>query len=227
MLWYKNWLETRWVFAIATVFALVPLPLAGDAAHSLPDADNLMHQLGLLFVFAAALLAGAGIRTRAGIRAKGLHGSMHYLLSMPVSRLRIFAARVSLGFVEFAGVIAVVCIGAWLALPVLRAHADPSEMLRYGLVVLACGSAYYFLAVLAASLINDEMAKTWGTLGAVAVVWWMGRYAGISPSFDLLRTLVDASPVQTSIPWAAIGLSAAVSPILVFAALKVVERREY
>jgi hypothetical protein len=227
MLWYKNWLETRWLFVIAVVFAVVPLPLAGDAAHSLPDADNLMHQLGLLVVFAAALLAGAGIRTRAGLRAKGLHGSMHYLLSMPVSRLRIFAARVSLGFLEFAGVIAVVCIGAWFALPVLRANADPSEMLRYGLVMLACGSAYYFLAVLAASLINDEMVKTWGTLGAVGIVWWIGRQAGISPSFDLLGALVRSSPVQAAIPWTAIWLSAAVSPILAFAALKVVQRHEY
>ena len=37
---------------------------------------------------------------------KGLHGSMYFTLSLPVSRFRLFATRAGLGMLEAAGVLA-------------------------------------------------------------------------------------------------------------------------
>jgi hypothetical protein len=228
MLWYKNWLETRWVFLFALAVPLLLLPLiAQHIGDSLPEADNAMRQTGPFWIFAAAMLAGAGIRTRSGIRNKGVNGSMYYLLSMPASRASLFASRVGLGFVELAGVIVVVCAANWLAVPVLRANADPSDMLRYGLVVLVCASAFYFLAVLAASLIDDEMGKTWGSFIAGGVLLWIARRAGMPPAFDLWSATLETSPLHSSIPWTAMGVSALLSTLLALAAVSVVQSREY
>jgi hypothetical protein len=216
------------LFVLALAVPLVPLPLiAQHTGNSLTETDNVMQQTGPFWLFVAAMLAGGGIRIRSGVRSKGVSGSMYYLLSMPVSRASLFASRVGLGFVEFAAVIVVVCAANWLALPVLRNHADPSDMLRYGMVVLACSSAFYFLAVLAASLFDDEVGKTWGSFIAGGVLLWIARRAGMPPSFDVWSATLATSPLHSSIPWTAMGVSAAASLILGLAALNVVQRREF
>ena len=115
MLWYKNWLETRWLFLFAAAIPLIFLPfLAQHVGDSVAKTDNLMQQTGSFWAFAGALVAGAGIRTRSGLRSKGVHGSMYYLLSMPVSRARLFLSRVSLGFAQLTSVIAVACVAHWV-----------------------------------------------------------------------------------------------------------------
>jgi hypothetical protein len=100
-------------------------------------------------------------------------------------------------------------------------------MLRYGLVVLSCASAFYFLAVLAASLIDDDLGKTWGSIAAAIFLLWLARRVGMPSAYNFGTALLNASPLRDSVPWSAITVSLAASVTLALAALKVVQRREF
>jgi hypothetical protein len=216
------------MFLLAAAMPVIFLPfLAPEVGGSLAKLDSVMQQTGSFWAFAGALVAGAGIRTRAGMRSKGVHGSMYYLLSMPVSRLKLFASRVSLGYAQLAGVVVVACAANWMFLPTLRANVEVLELFRYGFVVLTCSTVFYFLAVLAASLIDDEMGKTWGSFIAGGVILWTARRAGLPPSFDPWTALMASSPLHSTIPWTAIGVSIALSALLILASARVVQVREY
>ena len=107
MLMTKAWLETRWRLAFALGLALLIL-LVGESQGglgSMEHARNLMGMVSFLCVVWAINLAGDGIRTHPAFRAtRGLHGSLYFTLSLPVSRLRLFAVRAGIGLLEFAGV---------------------------------------------------------------------------------------------------------------------------
>ena len=100
-------------------------------------------------------------------------------------------------------------------------------MLRYGFVVLGCSSVFYFLAVLVASLIDEEMGKTWGSFFAGMVLLWLARRAGMPVSFDVWSALLASSPLHSLIPWPALGVSLISSVIFALGALFTVQRRDY
>src|SRR5579872_2003721 len=109
MLWLKGWLETRlrFCFAIAFMAALVgfahvapatPPPTPGAR---LPIFGVIMFSNPTFVVMACAFLGGAGIATQPSFQAmKGLHGSILFTLSLPVSRLRLLAVRAFIGWAE-------------------------------------------------------------------------------------------------------------------------------
>ncbi|MGH9763013.1 MAG: hypothetical protein ACREAC_19485, partial [Blastocatellia bacterium] len=108
MLLLKGWYETRVrlliVAAITIGFAtfLVEPPPADANIWAAPM--ELM-PLTSISVMAAIFLAGAGIKTQPGFQnTKGLHGSMYYTLSLPVTRTRLLCVRVALGLVEVTAV---------------------------------------------------------------------------------------------------------------------------
>ena len=63
--------------------------------------------LVLLAPFVALMLAGSGINTQTGYAMRqGVHPSMIYTLSLPVSRRRLLGVRAGLGWVEMALIVA-------------------------------------------------------------------------------------------------------------------------
>src|SRR5271168_4820424 len=155
MLWYKGWLETRIRLVIALGFMSFFLAFHHTHAAGIGkrSASALVPAIcSVIAILACAILAGAGIATQPTLQAtKGLHGSMLFTLSMPVSRLRLLAVRASIGWMESIAVIGLACFAIWLMTPALRASVTATEMLEYAATLFACSLAIYLFSVLLAA----------------------------------------------------------------------------
>src|SRR5262249_50279998 len=105
MLWYKNWLETRGRILFLLAFILFPVALRmATSRPANPTAlaeQRSMAFLAFYWAVPTIMLAGAGVKTQPGAAAtRGLHGSMYFTLTLPVSRLRLLAVRAGLGWLE-------------------------------------------------------------------------------------------------------------------------------
>jgi hypothetical protein len=217
MLWYKGWLETRFRLLFA-------LGLVGVVLVSLGPSGSVT----LLVALLSCMLAGAGIATQRALQAtKGLHGSMLFTLSLPVSRFRLLAVRASLGWLEMAGAIGVMCCGMWMLFPVLRGTATAVEMLEYAGTLIACASGLYFISVLLATFLDDQW-RMYGSMIAFGALWWLSNHTPVPASANIFRALVEGSPLPAhTIPWTAMALSLGLAAGLFVAALNVVRTREY
>jgi hypothetical protein len=229
MLWYKGWVETRIRLAIAlgfmSFFLIFQHTHAGIGKHPAPA---LVPFMSMSAVWVCAFLAGAGIATQPAFQAtKGLHGSMLFTLSMPVSRLRLLAVRASIGGIESIALIGSSCFAVWLMTPTLRATVTGTEMLEYAATLVACSLAIYLLSVLLATFL-DEQWRIWGTILTFFAFAWASSQSLIPSSFDLFRAMRDGSPlVAHTMPWAAIATSVGLATVFFFTALKIAQSREY
>jgi hypothetical protein len=235
MLWHKGWLETRFRLLFILGFTTLILVLQHSVRTAAPSPGAKSPALGLvmfsnptLVLMACALLGGAGIVTQPSLQAtKGLHGSTLFTLSLPASRLRLLAVRASIGWLEAIGVIAVLCCGMWLVSPAFRTIGTPVEMLEYAGTLIACASALYCLSVLLATFLDDQW-RIWGTMIASAALWWLCTHTPLPASINIFRAMREGSPLLAHMmPWSAMTFSLASAAILFFAALKVVQTREY
>ena len=235
MLWHKGWMETRFrlLFTLGFTTVILVLQYSVRTAAPLPGAKN--PALGLvmlsnptLVLMVCSMLGGAGIVTQPSLQAsKGLHGSTLFTLTLPVSRLRLLAVRAGIGWLEGAGVIGALCCGMWLVSPAFRAMATPVEMLEYAGTLIACASALYCLSVLLATFLDDQW-RAWGTMIASAALWWLSSHTPLPASADIFRAMAKGSPlIAHTMPWTAMAFSLGLAAILFFAALKVVQTREY
>src|ERR1700691_1095175 len=235
MLWHKGWLETRFRLLFTLGFTTIILVLQYSARTATPPPGGKSAAFGLvmfagptLVLMVCALLGGAGIVTQPSLQAtKGLHGSTLFTLSLPVSRLRLLAVRASIGWFEAAGVIGALCCGMWLVSPALRAMATPVEMLQYAGTLIACASALYYFSVLLATFLDDQW-RAWGSMIASAALWWLSTHTPLPAYANIFRAMREGSPpLAHTIPWTAMAFSLGLAAILFFAALKVVQTREY
>jgi len=228
MLWFKAWLETRWrvLFPLATfLFVLVQTHLRGNLQF---QSGPLLDALAVFWLIPPLLLAGSGIKTESAFRTtKGLHGSMYFTLSLPVSRLRLLAVRAGAGMLETAGVIVVVCCIAGSIFPEIRGQATLADAFRYAVTIFLCSSGVYSLSVLLATFL-DQLWQVWGSMAAVFLLRWLFSTIGLPQSFNIFRAMGVSSPLSThALPWSAMGISVGVAAILLLAAGKVVQIREY
>jgi hypothetical protein len=229
MLWYKGWLETRIRLAIVlgftSFFLIFQYTHAGTGKH---PASALVPFLSIIAIWVCAFLAGAGIATQPAFQAtKGIHGSMLFTLSMPVSRLRLLAVRASIGWMETMAVIGLACFAIWLATPALRASVTPTEMVEYAATLFVCSLAIYLLSVFLATFL-DEQWRILGTLLAFFALVWASSRNVVPPYFDLVRAMREGSPlISHTIPWAALSASVGIGAIFFVAALKIAQFREY
>jgi len=235
MLWYKGWLETRFRLLFTLCFTTLILVFQYSVRNAAPPPGGKNAAFGLVMVssptlvlMVCAMLGGAGIVTQPALQAtKGLHGSTLFTLSLPVSRLRLLAVRASIGWFEAAGVIGVLCCGMWLVSPAFRATATPVEMLEYAGTLIACASAFYCLYVLLATFLDDQW-RVWGTMIAYGTLWWLSSHTPLPSSTNIFRAMRDGSPLLAhTMQWTAMAFSLGLAAILFFAALKVVQTREY
>lgn len=229
MLWYKGWLETRWRFVFA--LGLLAFALAQASTQdggSKPAGTTLFGTLPLLWVFIAVALAGAGIKTQSTFRtSKGIHGSMLFTLALPVSRLRLLGVRTALGMLGTAAIIITGCVGAWIIVPAINSQSNLTEALVCGLAISICVSAFYFLSVLLATVLDDTW-QMWGSLITVGLMRWILSEVNVPPAFDLFRSMGEASPLVThALPWASMTLSLGLALLLFLIALRIVQTREY
>lgn len=229
MLWMKAWLETRWRFVYALGLPLAALALwVPGGIGSARGAHTSMFVISFLFIFAAVYLAGAGIRTQSSFQmTKGLHGSTYFTLSLPVSRFRLLAVRVGFGLLEMAGIDAVVIALAWTLFPLVRANSTPLDLLQAIVAAIVCTTCFHLVSVFSATFLGETW-QIWASLLVVCSAWWLVTRLALPPSVDVFRFLGDASPLITHhLPWPAMGISLLASAVLFFAALRIVQVREY
>jgi hypothetical protein len=229
MLWYKGWLETRLrlLFCLAFVgFILYMLHLSPHSARSI--SQMLQNTVPTFFMAFCALLGGAGIATQPPLQAtKGLHGSMLFTLSLPVSRFRLIAVRASIGLLELASVISILLSTMWFTSPALRTITTPSGMFEFTATVIVCASSIYSLSVLLATFLDDQW-RVWGTLLATIGLWWLSRHFSLPASIDIFFAMSKGSPLFThTMPWAAMAFAVALSAVFFVVALKIVQSRQY
>ena len=232
MLWYKGWLETRLrvLFVFGNILFLVGLSLR-YIDPPLPRAvvENLLSSLAVLLLFIPVVLGGAGINAPRILfgAAKGLHGSMYFTLSLPVSRLRLLATRAGLGMLETVGVLAALSCVAWFMLPAPRVYVTVSGLFAHWVTVSICISAFYSLSVFFATFLGDqEQAGASATL--IIILLLLFRAVSVPASVNIFRAMGQSSPLIThTFPWASMGISLGVAAIMFLAAMRVVQTHEY
>jgi len=226
MLWYKAWLETRMrlVLLMASVALIpfthwaleTPLERLAQSSQTVP---------AFLYCFAALFLAGSGVNTQTTYAARqGIHGSMQFTLSLPVSRRRLFCVRAGLGAMETAVFVALL---GGLALAVSPEALSTAQTLQYlGRAIVCVMSAYALSAMLACVL--DDVWQFQGGFLILGAIWLLQSRSDLVAQFSPLSGMsLETYPATGPVPWAPIVTSVAVTAVLIFASVRVLQRKEY
>jgi hypothetical protein len=228
MLWTKGWLETRLLMLLSLLFFAINLAAElVRLTNPLKSPPPAWSDFLLMWAFVPPLLAGNGIRTPTRFRASAdAHSSMYYTLSLPVSRTRLFVVRAVIGMVEAAAVVTVVTGAIWALLPSLRTNATPQAVVLYVLTLLTYTSAFYFLSVLLATMVEGPW-RVWGTFLLILGARWAGMHLP-QFSFDILAPIASNTPFVThALPWKEMGICIGLCATVFVIASRMVEVREY
>jgi hypothetical protein len=229
VLWKKGWYETRIRLLFVSAVVVVIAVLAMDPAPAAAGSGPLVVATTIPAMLAALLLAGGGVKTQLGglQRSKGLHGSMYYTLSLPVTRARLFSVRVVMGLAEIAVVQVLMFSAIWLVQPAIRVNPALSDMFKHVVAAFCCVTAMYSLGVFFASFL-DEVYQHWATIFTVVGTIAILSRVPLPASMDALLVLSLASPLNThTMPWIAMAVLLGLSGMLLLIALKIVRSLEY
>jgi hypothetical protein len=211
--------------AVVRLSRLMPLTVMPSGTFTEGELASLMTLkadrglLALLAPFVALLMAGSGINTQTGYAMRqGVHPSMIYTLSLPVSRTRWLGVRAGLGWIETALLIAAVA-----AIPPATSFLThgifPWAYSAEVLPSLVLGSTVvYALAVLLATFLDElwhsmiSMTMVGVMLGVEATTGGKGIFSYMMGGTDSLRGA---------------GICVAVSAALFGGAMWVIRRREF
>jgi hypothetical protein len=233
MLWYKSWLETRW--ALVFLFGLYGFVWIVDYATPKTQPNKLQNLELPLDVFAFAWIAasvtfaGSGIKTPSvGFRnTKGLHGSTHYTLSLPVSRRRFVRVRATVGLLETAFLIVVLSLVGWRMFPDITAQSTVKDMLAYLGVAVICSSTFHFASMFLATFLDDFL-RIPAAMTILALLIALDTAKVLPPYLNIFRPMGSASPLMThEIPWITLAVALAASAVFFLATMKIVQTQEY
>ncbi len=214
MLWYKGWLETGSGVVVMTIFAWVFSRWWGPH-HVQVDA--------LFLSFVPVFLAGSGTETQHLLMKNP--NSIYFTLSLPVSRFRLFATRAGLGMLETVGIFAIAPCAKWVLFIGPEDHVSRSDLFAFWVSLSACASAFYFLGVLLKTFLDESQKRSVGIVGLV-FLWVLLSVVPLPAPVNIFQAMF--SPLSThSLPWASMGISLGAAAILCFAAMRVVQTREY
>lgn len=237
MLWYKGWLEMRWRILFTLVMTAFPVFLfvAITAGHiPAPKEDGLTAVKRLVDFWAlyfmmlpTTLLSGSGVTIRRLSERKGVQGSMYFTLSLPISRFRLLATRAGLGFLAFAGILAIAPCTVWVTCPPLRPLVTGRDWLAYWVTLVVCSSAFYLIGVLFSTFV-DETVRVFLTFFGVVALYAILFIAPFPAPVNIFRAMGDASPFFThSFPWASMGIAVGAAGILFLTSLRVLQTHDY
>lgn len=234
MLWYKNWLETRWLLVLLTVPYAALLLLAAMHESSLQATPQPSQALTILrstamtyFVATLAIvLAGTGVnpQKRLYARRENSQGRILLTLSLPVTRFRLLAVRAGLGWLEVAAGIAAICAGMWAGVDAIRATVAPLEMFKYAAALIASATGVYSLGVMLFSVVTDRVIVWAGMMALLQILDWRQVSVSLEGGWSLGEAASTAAFVM---PWPTMGISMACGACLFAAAVKIVRTRDY
>ena len=115
----------------------------------------------------------------------------------------------------------------WLFFSPARGSSTPFDLLELIFAAVASMACFYFGAVLLATFLDDPW-HMYGGIFVTVVVWFVTSRISPSPSLNLFGFSGGASPLIThTLPWPAMAISLSASAVLLWAALKIAERRDY
>ena len=255
MLWQKSWLETRWRFLIglalllcsagAVVFAyprvvqllpLVPkLDVSGEIGRRIQEAAELsssyrgyiwsqwfrqnLAQTWTLF----AVLLGTG-----GLLSQTTSGGALFTLSLPVSRGRLVAVRAATGLVELL----ILAIVPSLVIPVLSPGVGETygvgSALVHGMCLFIGGTVFFSLAFLLSTIFTDVWRPLLIALGVSFVLSFCEQAVRGLSRYGIFGVMSAESHFRgAGLPWVGLALAAAVSALLIFAAMKNIARQDF
>jgi ABC-2 type transport system permease protein len=234
VLWYKCWLETRFMVAFMIAYALFPLALSvlnpravNPPQGSVAAAEAAVGFFATYYAMVPVLLAGSGITAQPTPRSKGAYASTYFTLSLPVSRLRLVATRAGMGLVEAGAVLAIAPCAAWIMFPPLRATIRGSDLVLYWITLATCGSAIHFVGVLLSTTL-EESWRGFASMFGVVFLRWLLSLPSVPPAVNIFQAMGPSSPLFThSLPWTSMALSLAASAVLFVTATAITQRREY
>lgn len=226
---YKSWLELRRRAMIALgvwFFLLIVFSAASARDHGRKSDDSFRAfaevDTTMLLVF-GAILAGNGVMTQSCGLASGRMGdSVLFTLSLPVSRRRVFLSRAAQGAVALVPMVLLF----WLLILLLRQPDWPHSLiaaLPFEYIGAALG---YSLALLGLALLSEMVfGLTLGIAGAMAGIAASIRLGPVTWFFDFVS---GAQYLTTGrISWAGVAACIVLSCVFVFAAVRIIERREF
>jgi hypothetical protein len=102
-----------------------------------------------------------------------------------------------------------------------------AEMMEYAGTLIVCATALYCLSVLLATFLDDQW-RAWGTMLASVTLWWVSSHTPLPASANIFLAMREGSPLLAhTVPLTAMAFSLCLAAILFFAAMKVVQTREY
>lgn len=100
-------------------------------------------------------------------------------------------------------------------------------MLAYALTVLVCASGVYSICVLLAAIFDDMWRFYVGMMVLAALAWIPSRIR-VPDAMNIFGAVAGRSPLVThAISWISLAFSLELAAILMFAAVRVAQRREY
>lgn len=251
ILWYKAWTETRWFFwpgmmfltaSALALYAGYPDDYAtrfpnGAIAVSAEQVRALLHDgrayiwlswfgtsllLGLSFL--ALALASTGIvRSPEGGPAPGVT----YVLSMPVSRRRLAGVRMATGLLELAAAATVSTLLVCALAPTQGQSFPVGEGTAHVLLAVSGVSALYGLFVFLSAALGEPSKAVAG--GALLFLYGMFTFLtnGVR-RFSVLRLMTgDTYFLRGEVPWLGIVACVAFAAALMYASVRIVERRDF
>jgi len=236
VLWYKAWLETRSRFltclATLTIFCAVFVGHAQGLIRSEWNADYnrllfvTQQFIVVIWILGVVLLGMGGI-----VRERAI-GTSSLTLSLPVSRARLLGIRIAMGVLETIALAVVPWTTIFLVSSFSRMPILITQVGFYVLLLIGGGSAYFAMALLVSSLVEGEYtapAVAFGLVLLTAVVF----DAWLRP-FNLWRLLtgdfyIDRHTYLLSwpFPWRGTLASMSAAALMLLAAVRVIQKREF
>ena len=115
----------------------------------------------------------------------------------------------------------------WILVPALRSTTTPEEMFRQAVAVVVCVTGLYSIPVLLATFLDDQW-RLLGSMICIGALWWLSNHTPLPASANIFRAMGEGSPlISHTMPWLAMACSLGMAAMLLLAALKVVQSREY
>jgi hypothetical protein len=218
----KAWMETRWRLLGLAVYLLIALALN----YRNPTRMGILMTAWFMLTFLAILLGGSGVNSQAPLGfSEGVVGSTQFTISLPVSRLRLFAVRTAVGLAETAAGTAVTAFFVWALFPALREVATPADFTRLALTTILFLIAPYCAHVFFSTWSDEPFSMAYAGFTVILLLLLCHR---LTPGLDIVSAFGEASPLQThKLPWSQLTPSIIAAAILSLAAVFVVRRREY
>jgi ABC-2 type transport system permease protein len=253
MLWYKAWLETRWRFLIGLAVLLVfacgavfdyPAIARLNASVSAIDAPG---SLGRLIREAAetqrtyrgfiwfqwyrqnlvqmwtilAVLLGSG-----GLLAASSRAAL-FALSMPASRARVAGVRAATALMELLVLALVPSLLIPLLSPAVGQHYGLGDTAVHSVSLFLAGSVFFSLAFLLSAVFDDLWRPMLITCAVALSQTLVGALVGL-PFSGMLRVMSAESYFRSGqVPWVGLGLALTAGLLMLYAAVAVVERRDF